>query len=358
MPRIAMLPGDGIGPEITAEVVKVLDVLRARGESLEWQTFDYSADTYLKTGRALPEGAFEALASFDAIFVGAFGDPRVPDSAHARDILLGLRSGLDLYVNLRPAKLMLDRLTPLKGRTRADIDLVVVRENTEGAYVGAGGFLRRETPEEIAIQEAIVTRRGVERVLRFAFELARKRRRKRVAMVDKHNALRFVSDLWHRVFQQMSKGYPDVESHHFFVDNMGYQLVRDPSQFDVIVTGNLFGDILSDLTAALAGGIGLAPSGNINPETGRGLFEPVHGSAPEIAGRREANPAAGILSLAMMLKFLGMTDAADHVESAVHSCVQGGQVTRDLGGTLGTSAAGDAIRRVLLYGDNDGTNPL
>ena len=352
MPRIAILPGDGIGPEITAEVIMILEVLRSRGAALEWRTFDYSADSYLKTGKAMPDGAFEELSSFDAIFLGAFGDPRVPDSAHARDILLGLRFGLDLYVNLRPAKLMLDRLTPLKGMTLGDIDLVVVRENTEGAYVGAGGFLRRNTPEEIAIQEAVATRRGVERILRYAFEYARTRRRKKLAMADKHNALRFVSDLWYRLFQQVSADYPDVEARHFFIDNMCYQFVCDPSQFDVVVTGNLFGDILSDLGAALAGGLGLAPSANINPETGRGLFEPVHGSAPEIAGRGVANPAAGILSLAMMLDFLGMTDAAQSVESAVNSCILDGQVTRDLGGTLGTSAAGDAVRRTILYGEN------
>ncbi len=350
MARIAVIPGDGIGPEITNEVLKVMEALRAKGAHLEWQIFGYSADTYLETGQALPEGGFEELATFDAVFLGALGDPRVPDSAHARDILLRLRFGLDLYVNLRPVRLPIDALTPLKGRTAGDIDLVVVRENTEGAYVGAGGFLKKGTAEEIAIQEALATRRGVERILRFAFEHAR-RRRKRLAMADKHNALRFVSDLWFRVFREMRAGYPDVEARHYFVDNLCYQLVRDPSQFDVIVTSNLFGDLLSDLGAALAGGLGLAPSANFNPETGRGLFEPVHGSAPDIAGRDEANPSAALLSLAMMLDFLGLREAAERLHSAVHSCIAAGQVTRDLGGALGTGAAGDAVRRVVLYGD-------
>ncbi len=350
MPRIAVIPGDGIGPEITTEVLKVMEALRSKGTPLEWQTFGYSADTYLETGKALPEGVFEELTSFDAVFLGALGDSRVPDSAHARDILLRLRFGLDLYVNLRPVRLPLDTLTPLKGRTVGDIDLVIVRENTEGAYVGAGGFLKKGTADEVAVQEGIATRRGVERVLRFAFEHARRRRRK-LAMADKHNALRFVSDLWFRVFQEMSPCYPEVEARHFFVDNLCYQLVRDPSQFDVIVTSNLFGDLLSDLGAALAGGLGLAPSANINPETGRGLFEPVHGSAPDIAGRGEANPSAALLSLAMLLDFLGLREAAECLHSAVNSCIAAGQVTPDLGGPLGTGAAGDAVRRVVLYGE-------
>ncbi len=350
MPRIAVIPGDGIGPEITHEVLKVMEALCSKGVPLTWQTFDYSADSYLKTGKALPEGAIEELAAFDAIFMGALGDPRVPDSTHARDILLGLRFGLDLYVNLRPVRLPIEALTPLKGRTAHDIDLVIVRENTEGAYVGAGGFLKKGTAEEVAVQEALATRRGVERVLRFAFEHARGRR-KILAMADKHNALRFVSDLWFRVFRELSEAYPDVEARHYFIDNLCYQLVRDPSQFDVIVTSNLFGDLLSDLGAALAGGLGLAPSANINPETGRGLFEPVHGSAPDIAGRGEANPSAGLLSMAMMLEFLGIGEAARTVHSAVDSCIAAGQVTRDLGGALGTGAAGDAVRRIVLYGE-------
>lgn len=350
MPRFALIPGDGIGPEVSAEVVRLLEVLKGEGHALEWTVYDCSAERYLATGKALPDGGMAELAGYDAIFAGAFGDPRVPDMAHARALLLGARFELDLFVNLRPARAFSDAVVPLRGRTAPEVDILIVRENTEGAYVNLGGLFKAGTPDETALQEAIATRRGVERILRYAFEQAASRPRRRLVMADKHNALRFVSGLWHRVYQEVRRDYPSVQSHHVFVDTLCHDLVRDPGRFDVIVTSNLFGDLLSDLTAALAGGLGVAPSANLNPRTGKGLFEPVHGAAHDIAGRGEANPLAALLSAAMMLNFVGMADSARRVERSVQECVRDGEVTRDLGGTLGTAAAGEAVLRRLVRG--------
>jgi 3-isopropylmalate dehydrogenase len=349
MPRFALIPGDGIGVEVTAEVVKVLHDLRDEGLPLQWESYDYSADRYLRTGEGLPDGALSELADFDAIFVGAFGDPRVPDMAHARDILLGLRFKLDLYVNERPVMLLSPSHTPLKGHGPEEVDFVVLRENTEGAYVGTGGFLRHGTPDEVAVQESLATRKGVDRILRYAFERASFLRRGLV-MADKHNAMQFVSDLWYRAFREMAGDYPEVASRHLYADALCHELVRDPSQFGVIVTDNLFGDLISDLGAALAGGLGLAPSGNINPETRRGLFEPVHGSAPDLAGKELANPMAALRSAAMMLGFVGEAEAGARLEAAVRACAQDGQTTPDLGGRLGTRDVGEAIRQRLKEG--------
>lgn len=349
MPRFAVIPGDGVGPEVTREVVRLLEALRAEGAAVAWDEFDLGADRYLETGVALPQETFDRLAGYDAVFVGAFGDPRVPDMAHGREILLGLRFRFDLYVNRRPARLLADGLSPLKGRGRRDLDLVVLRENTEGEYVGAGACLKMGTPEEVAVQTGVTTRRGVERILRYAFECARTRSG-RLVMADKHNVLRHTSGLWHRVFLEMAAAYPEVQSRHYFIDSLCHDVVRDPGRFDVIVTGNLFGDILSDLTAALAGGLGLAPSGNMNPETGKGLFEPVHGSAPDLAGRGVANPAAALLSAAMMLEFTGLRDAARRVEAAVEASVREGDTTPDAGGTLSTAEAAAAVLARLAGG--------
>ncbi len=343
MASIAVIPGDGIGAEVTAEVLRLLELLRGEGLPLSWRTFDYCADRYLATGVALPPGGREELASFDAIFLGALGDPRVPDMAHAREILLETRFRLDLFVNVRPVRLLHASHTPLKDRTERDIDFVIFRENTEGPYVGAGGFLKPGTPDEVAIQEWVATRKGVERILRHAFEAARRRPRHRLVMVDKHNALRFASEIWHRVFREVAKEYPDVEARHLFADTACLLLVQDPSQFEVIVTDNLFGDLLSDLGAALAGGLGLAPSASLNPQTGKGLFEPVHGSAPGIAGTGRANPMAALLTAAMMLEFLGQGEAAARVERAVRACIAEELVTPDLGGGLTTRAVGQAV---------------
>ena len=266
MKRIAVIPGDGIGPEVVREAVRVLRHLQqTKGLELELVDFDWGAEKFLRDGVTLPTGALEMLtAEFDAILAGAFGDPRVPSNKHAEDILLGMRRGLDLYINLRPVRLLNDRLTPLLNRKTTDIDFVVFRENTEGAYVAAGGFLKYGTADEIALQDEVNTRRGVERIIVAAFEYARSNGRKRVTMADKSNVQRFGGDLWQRVFKEVAAGYPEITANHQYVDAMAMYMVLDPSQYDVIVSNNLFGDILTDLGAAIQGGLGLAASGNIS----------------------------------------------------------------------------------------------
>src|SRR5438067_9041647 len=342
--RIAVVAGDGIGPEVTQEAVRVLELLRAtHGVELELQAFDWGAEKFLREGMTLPDDALEMLTrEFDAIFAGAFGDPRVPSNKHAEEILLGMRRGLDLYINLRPVRLLDARLTPLRDRAPEDINFVVFRENTEGAYCGAGGFLKRGTADEIATQEELNTRRGVERIIVAAFEYARARGRKRVTMADKSNVQRFGGDLWQRVFKEVAVGYAEIEANHQYVDAMAMFMVLNPAQYDVIVTNNLFGDILTDLGAALQGGLGLAASGNIHP--GRvSLFEPVHGSAPPLAGKGVANPCGAILTAAMMLEYLGHDAASRAVETAVRLSLNAGETTRDLGGQLSTTEVGARI---------------
>src|ERR1041384_7886745 len=283
MKRIAVIPGDGIGPEVLREAVRVLKHLQeSKGLELEFVDFDWGAEKFLREGVTLPEGALEMLtAEFDAILAGAFGDPRVASNKHAEDILLGMRRGLDLYINLRPVRLLDARLTPLRERKIEEIDFVVFRENTEGAYCGAGGFLKRGTPDEIATQEELNTRRGVERIIGAAFEYARTHGRKRVTMADKSNVQRFGGDLWQRVFREVAAGYAEIEANHQYVDAMAMFMVLTPTEHDVIVTNNLFGGILTDLGAALKGGLAPPAAGNIHP--GRAsLFEPVHGSAPPL----------------------------------------------------------------------------
>jgi 3-isopropylmalate dehydrogenase len=342
--KIAVVPGDGIGVDVTREAVKVLDrVCGLAGEPFEPVFFPWSADHYLKTGESLPPGAFDDLSrNYEAIFMGAFGDPRVPDMKHAADILLGARFRLDLYVNYRPVRCLADRLCPLKGYAARDVDFVVFRENTEGAYVGSGGHLKKGTPDEVAVQEDLSTRKGVERIIRYAFEYARARGRRRVVMSDKSNVMRFVGDLWQRTFAEVSREFPDIETAHLYVDALCMQMVKDPRQFEVIVTNNMFGDIVTDLGAALQGGLGMAASGNIHP--GRvSMFEPVHGSAPKYAGTGKANPFGAILTAALLLDHLGKTAEASAVEAAVAACVAQGAATADVGGSLTTSAAGDAV---------------
>lgn len=346
MKRVAVVPGDGIGPEVIAEAVRVLEALRETHRvELELTHFDWGAEKFLKDGISLPEDALEMLSNdFDAILAGAFGDPRVPSNKHAEDILLGMRRGLDLYINLRPVKLLDQRLTPLRDRKPEEIDFVVFRENTEGAYCGAGGFLKKGTADEIATQEELNTRQGVERIIVAAFEYARSHQRTRVTMADKSNVQRFGGDLWQRVFKEVASGYAEIEANHQYVDAMAMFMVLNPSQYQVIVSNNLFGDILTDLGAAIQGGLGLAASGNIHP--GKvSLFEPVHGSAPPLAGKSVANPVGAILTVAMLLEYLGFAGASAAVESAVKSAVVNGETTRDLGGELTTEAAGRAIRQ-------------
>jgi 3-isopropylmalate dehydrogenase len=347
MKRIAVIPGDGIGIEVTREAVAALREVAARTAlRLEFTALPYGADHFLATGETLPAGALEMLQEFDAILLGALGDPRVPDGRHAADILLGIRFGLDLYVNYRPVRLLDDRLCPLKGRTTRDVDFVIFRENTEGLYVGMGGIFKKGTADEVALQEDVNTRKGVERICRHAFEFAQRHGRRQVLMADKSNALTFGHDLWQRTFREVARSYPAIGASHMYVDALAMQMVKDPSQFEVIVTCNMFGDILTDLGAQIQGGMGLAASANLHP--GRvGLFEPVHGSAPKYAGKDVANPMGAILSAALLLESLGGPEEARLLEEAVVGCIREGKTTRDLGGSLGTKAVGAEVRRRL-----------
>jgi 3-isopropylmalate dehydrogenase len=329
--------------------VKVLKAAAsAHGHEVALTEFDWGADRYLRDGTTLPADAVEMFEKdFDAILLGAMGDPRVPSNQHAADILLGLRFKLDLYVNARPCVLFDKSFTPLKDRAEKDVNFIVFRENTEGLYVGVGGFFKKGTAEEIAVQEDMNTRRGVERIIRYAFEYARNHGLTRVCMSDKSNALTYGHDLWQRVFKQVRAEYPEIQASHQYIDNLLLQMVRDPSQFQVIVTCNLFGDIASDVGAGLIGGLGLAPSANIHP--GRvSLFEPVHGSAPNIAGKGIANPMGSILAVGMMFDYFGWSHAAKKIETAVRVALRENKIPVDLGGTLGTQAIGEFIAEQVV----------
>jgi 3-isopropylmalate dehydrogenase len=344
--RIAVIPGDGIGKEVISEAVKVIT---ASGADVEFGHFDWGADRYLADGVTVPSDGFTMLGrDFDAILVGAFGDPRVATNVHAKEILLGMRFKMDLYANVRPVRLLDARLCPLKGTEPRDVDFVVVRENTEGAYTDAGGVFKRDTPDEIAIQEDINTRKGVERVIRFAFEYCERHTkhdgssRKHVLMCDKSNAMTHAGGLWQRVFKEVGQEYPQIAAQHMYVDALCMLMVRDPRQFDVIVTNNMFGDIITDLAAGLQGGLGMAASGNIRPgETS--MFEPVHGSAPPLAGKNIANPLGAILTAAMMLSHLGFVAEAGKIENAVLKAVRENRTTPDVGGAMRTSEVGQWV---------------
>ncbi|PYR39472.1 MAG: 3-isopropylmalate dehydrogenase [Acidobacteria bacterium] len=341
--RVAVIPGDGIGVETTAEAMKVLrrtaDVF---GRAIELETLPWSADHYLRTGVTMPPDGYATLRQFDAIFIGALGDPRVPDNRHARDILLGTRFELDLYVNYRPVRLLDARLCPLKDRAPADVNFVVFRENTEGLYVGVGGRFKAGTDDEIAIQEELNTYKGVHRIVRHAFEFAKAAGRRSVCMADKSNAMTQGHALWQRVFREVAAQYAGIEARHLYIDALALLMVQAPAQFDVIVTNNLFGDIITDLGAALQGGLGLAASGNLHP--GRtSMFEPVHGSAPPLAGKNVANPMGAILSAALMLDYAGWKHEAAAIEAAVQHAVVNGQGTKEIGGSLGTKETGDYV---------------
>ncbi|MBI3243029.1 MAG: 3-isopropylmalate dehydrogenase [Chloroflexi bacterium] len=312
--NIGVIPGDGIGPEVVAEGLKVLRAVKD-GFDVNLVEYPYSGAYYLKTKELVPDRVINEWRALDAVFLGAIGHPGVEPGLVERSVIMGLRMGLDLYVNLRPVKLFAEHLCPLKGKTPADIDFVVIRENTEDAYAGAGGIFRKGTPDEVAIAEMIFTRKGTERVIRYAFELARSRPRRKLTMVDKANAIR-AQDLWTRTFAEVGKEYPDVEQNHLYVDACCMLMVKSPEAFDVVVTTNLFGDIITDLGAMIQGGMGTAASGNIHPSR-NGMFEPIHGSAPDIAGQGVANPIGAILSVGMMLDFLGEKRAAEKVERAV-----------------------------------------
>ncbi|MFZ0411649.1 MAG: 3-isopropylmalate dehydrogenase [Candidatus Acidiferrales bacterium] len=342
--KIAVIPGDGIGREVIPQAVKVLRAAAAAGgRDIAIEEFDWGADRYLADGTTLPAGAVENFQNnFDAILLGAMGDPRVPTNVHAADILLGLRFKLDLYVNVRPCVLMDRRFTPLKDREEKDVNFVVFRENTEGLYVGMGGIFKKGTADEIATQEDVNTRKGVERIIRYAFEWARKHGRKRVCMADKSNALTYGHDIWQRVFKHVRAEYPEIEASHQYIDNLVLQMVRDPGQFEVIVTSNLFGDIASDLGAGLIGGLGLAPSANLHPGQ-VSLFEPVHGSAPGIAGKNIANPMGAALAVAMMLESFGWDAESARIDSAVRKALKDGKLPADLGGATGTRELGEFL---------------
>jgi len=348
--RIAVIPGDGIGVEVIAEAVKVIDAARA---AVEITQFDWGGNRYLADGVTVPADGFRMLGrDFDAILVGAFGDPRVPSNLHAKEILLGMRFQMDLYANVRPVRLLDASLCPLKGVEPKDVDFVVIRENTEGLYTDAGGVFKRGTPDEIAIQEDINTRKGVERIIRYAFDYCERHtksngtQRKQVLMSDKSNAMTHAGGLWQRVFKEVGEEYPQMTSQHMFIDALCMQIVHDPRQFDVIVTNNIFGDIVTDLAAALQGGLGMAASGNIHPEK-TSMFEPVHGSAPPIAGKNIANPFGAILTAAMMLNHLGMANESQKIEKAVLEAVRQKKTTQDIGGSLSTEQAGDWVAKHL-----------
>ena len=342
--KVGLIGGDGIGPEVVAEAMKVVSAVGVRLDTVD---YDLGADRYLRTGEALPDSVLSELRRLDAILLGAVGPPvgsrDVPPGALERGLLLRMRFELDLYVNLRPAKLYDDRLSPLRHEDRRKIDLLIVRENTEGLYVGMGGRFKKGTEQEVAVQEDLNTYLGVTRILEYAFQNAKRE----LVMVDKSNAMTHAGGLWQQQWKAGAKKHPNIKTRHLYVDAAAMQLVRDPTQFEVIVTGNLFGDILSDLTAELIGGMGIAPSGNVNPETKRGLFEPVHGTAPDIAGRGAVNPIGAILSASMMVRHLGQGEMANAIEGAVESAIRAGECTRDLGGSLSTREVGDAVAKRL-----------
>jgi 3-isopropylmalate dehydrogenase len=341
--RIAVIPGDGIGVETTAEAVKVVRAVGDLfGRQFDLDSLPWSADHYLQTGVTVPSDGYTTLRQYDAIFIGALGDPRVPDNRHARDILLGTRFELDLYVNYRPVKLLDPRLCPLKDRSTADVNFVVFRENTEGLYVGIGGRFKAGTTDEVSIQEELNTYKGVHRIVSHAFEFAKANGRRSVCMADKSNAMSQGHALWQRVFKELAARYPEIEARHLYIDALALLMVQNPAQFDVIVTNNLFGDIITDLGAALQGGLGLAASGNLHPGK-TSMFEPVHGSAPPLAGKNVANPMGAILSAALMLEYLGLTPEAAAIEAAVKDAVVSGHGTKEIGGSLGTRETGDYI---------------
>ncbi|MDX1660321.1 MAG: isocitrate/isopropylmalate family dehydrogenase [Gemmatimonadota bacterium] len=348
MTRVALIPGDGVGPEVV-EVARaaLAGAGAAEGVDYAFESFPFSADHYLETGETLPDAAFDRLEEeFDAVLLGALGDPRVPDNEHARDVLLGLRFRMDLFVNLRPIRLLHPSLCPLappRDGSRRAIDLEIFRENTEGAYVGMGGNFKKGTRDEIAINEDVNTYKGVKRIVRAAFEHAVEHDRARVTMSDKANALAYAHGLWRRVFAEVSAEYPFIDTEVEYVDALAMKLAVHPERYAVIVTSNLFGDILSDLAAALVGGLGVAASANLHPGRSPGVFEPVHGSAPDIAGTGSANPMAAVLSAALLAERTGAPAVARRLEGAVAAALEEGIATPDVGGAGSTAGVGDWI---------------
>ncbi|WP_394823473.1 isocitrate/isopropylmalate dehydrogenase family protein [Pendulispora albinea] len=354
---IALLPGDGIGPEVILQARRVLELYRdQRRIDIELWELDLGAERYLRDKTTFPKEIADRIAGeARAVLLGALGDPRVPTLDYARDILFGLRFGLDLYANIRPVKALDDRLVPLKGRTAKDVDFVVFRENTEGIYVNVGGQFKRGTADEIAINEDVNTRKGVERLIVAGFEYARAHGKKTVHLADKSNAMQHAHELWNRCFFEVAKRYPEIAARHVYIDALCLYLVQDPSPFEVVVTNNLFGDIVTDLGGGLQGGLGMAASASLHASDPKrvGLFEPVHGSAPPLAGKDVANPFAAILTVGLLLTHLGHPQEQTRIEDIVARGIREGACTRDVGGNLGTRAAGDwfltALQRELGY---------
>lgn len=347
--RVGVIPGDGTGPEVVAEGIKVLDaVSRKFGFTLKYKYYDLGGERYLKTGETLPAGAVADLKTQQALFLGAIGHPDVAPGILEKQILLQIRFDMDQYINLRPVKLYEGVETPLKDKGPSDIDFVVVRENTEGLYSGAGGVLKKGTPDEVAVQESINTRKGVERCIRFAFDLARKRNKgKKLTLCGKTNVLTYAFNLWERAFYEVAKEYPDIKTDYAHVDATVMWMVKNPEWFDVIVTDNLFGDIITDLGAMVQGGLGIACGGNINP-AGVSMFEPIGGSAPKYTGLNVINPIAAIFAAGMMLDYLGEPDAALAVETAVAKALKNDLKSVDAGKMgMGTREVGDLIVRYL-----------
>jgi tartrate dehydrogenase/decarboxylase / D-malate dehydrogenase len=348
--RIAVIPGDGIGKEVLPEGIRVLDAAARRfGFELDWTHFDWSCEVYARTGRMMPADGLEQLRRFEAIFLGAVGFPNVPDHVSLWGLLIPIRRGFRQYVNLRPVRLLRGVRSPLAGRGPNDIDMLIVRENNEGEYSEIGGRLYAGTPDELAVQQAVFTRRGCDRVMRYAFERAVTRPKKHVTSATKSNGIIHSMPYWDERFRAIAKEYPTVKTAQYHIDILTAHFVQHPDWFDVVVGSNLFGDILSDLGPAIAGSIGIAPGGNINPEKEYpSMFEPVHGSAPDIAGKGIANPIAQIWTGAMMLEHLGHPDAAEAVILALERVVEDGTtVTRDLGGNASTAEVGKAVESLV-----------
>ncbi len=349
MHRIAVIPGDGIGKEVVPEGMRVIDAVSERfGLKVEWQIFPWSCEYYGSNGHMMPSNGLDILREFDAIFLGAIGDPSVPDHVSLWGLLIPIRRMFHQYVNLRPAKLLRGITSPLRAVEPGDFDFRIVRENVEGEYSNVGGKMYSGTDQEMAIQESIFTRKGVERVMKFAFELARKRPKKHLTSATKSNGIIYTMPYWDEIFKEMSRKYAEIRTDQYYIDNLTAMFVLHPEKFDVVVGSNLFGDILSDLGPAIAGSLGIAPSANLNPERNfPSMFEPVHGSAPDIAGKGIANPIGQIWSGAMMLEHLGYPEPARVVEEAIEVVIGENIKTFDLGGGATTIDVGKAIAEVV-----------
>lgn len=347
--NIAVIAGDGIGPEVLDEGIKILKHVAQLdgGFDFAFTHFPWGCEYYLEHGEMMPADALDQLKAFDAIYLGAVGYPGVPDHISLRELLLKIRKGFDQYLNLRPVKLLTGVDSILKGKGQAEINMTVIRENSEGEYSGSGEWLFKDKPEELVLQTGVFTRKGTERIIRYAYELARKEN-KTLTSVSKANALNYSMVFWDQIFEEVGRDYPDVTTHALLVDAAAMFFVMQPERFQVVVTSNLFGDILTDLGAAIAGGMGLAAGANLNPEGHYpSMFEPIHGSAPDIAGKGVANPLASIWSVSQMLDFLGHTDWGSRVLSAIEATIATGQVTPDMGGNATTQQVGDTLVQVL-----------